>query len=89
LRWIRARLGPRTTLSVMAQYSPEHKARDLSLLDRTVRESEYERVIDLLNAMEMDSGWAQEFDSSSYYLPEFTDRERPFRGGADNTAACD
>lgn len=89
LQWIRARLGPQTTLSVMAQYSPEHKARDLPLLDRTVRESEYERVIDLLDTMGMDSGWAQEFDSSSYYLPEFTDREHPFRGGADNTAACD
>jgi putative pyruvate formate lyase activating enzyme len=89
LQWIRARLGPQTTLSVMAQYSPVHKARDLPLLDRTVRESEYERVIDLLDTMGMDSGWAQEFDSSSYYLPEFTDREYPFRGGADNTAAFD
>jgi hypothetical protein len=32
----------------------------------------------------MDNGWAQEFEASDYYRPEFEDRDRPFKGGADN-----
>jgi hypothetical protein len=33
----------------------------------------------------MDQGWAQEYEASDYYRPEFDNRERPFTGGADNT----
>ena len=84
LRWIRGRFGPRVTLSLMAQYAPAHRARLLPLLNRTVRRGEYERVIDFLGRLEMEEGWAQEFESASYYLPEFQNRDRPFRGKADN-----
>jgi putative pyruvate formate lyase activating enzyme len=84
LTWIRENLGPRITLSVMAQYFPTHKAVTTPLLDRTIRESEYHRVIALLDRLGMDDGWAQEFEASEYYRPEFEDRERPFKGGADN-----
>ncbi|MEW6509592.1 MAG: radical SAM protein [Bacteroidota bacterium] len=84
LTWIRDNLGPRTTLSVMAQYFPTHKAVTTPLLDRKIRGSEYHRVIALLDRLGMDDGWAQEFEASEYYRPEFEDRERPFKGGADN-----
>ncbi len=84
LRWIRGRFGPRATLSVMAQYSPVHRARLLPLLDRTVRPGEYDRVIDFLGTLEMEEGWAQESASASCYMPEFQNRDRPFREGADN-----
>jgi putative pyruvate formate lyase activating enzyme len=84
LRWIRKKLGPRATLSVMAQYSPAHRARLIPLLDRTVRAGEYERVINLLERLGMEEGWRQEPESSSYYMPEFQNRDHPFRGGADN-----
>ena len=77
-------LGPETTLSVMAQYFPTHKALTTPLLDRKIRESEYDKVLSLLEQFGMESGWAQEFEASEYYKPEFEDRSRPFKGGADN-----
>ena len=84
LGWIRETLGPRTTLSVMAQYFPAHKALTTPLLDRKIRESEFDRVLALLDGFGMDQGWTQEFEASEYYRPEFEDRSRPFSGGADN-----
>ena len=86
LTWIRDTLGPETTLSVMSQYFPTHKALTMPLLDRKLRESEYVKVIALLEKLGMDNGWAQEFEASDYYRPEFEDRDRPFKGEADNSA---
>jgi len=84
LRWISSELGRETTLSVMSQYFPTHKAATMPLLDRKIRQSEYDRVLAFLDQLEMEHGWAQEFEASEYYRPEFGDRERPFKGGAEN-----
>lgn len=85
LAWVKEELGAGTTLSIMAQYFPEHKARTTPLLDRKIRESEYERVLAYLDKLQMDQGWAQEYEASEYYRPEFEDRLRPFHGDADNS----
>lgn len=87
LTWIRDTLGADTTLSVMSQYFPTHRALTMPLLDRKVRESEYGRVLAFLESLGMENGWAQEFEASDYYRPEFEDRDRPFKGGADNASA--
>jgi putative pyruvate formate lyase activating enzyme len=84
LTWIKEELGRTTTLSVMSQYYPTHKALAMPLLDRKVRESEYDRVLERLEVLEMESGWIQDFDSSEYYRPEFGDRAMPFKGSANN-----
>jgi putative pyruvate formate lyase activating enzyme len=84
LQWINDDLGATTTVSVMAQYFPTHKATTTPLLDRKIRQSEYERVLAYLEELSMESGWAQEFESSEYYRPEFDDRSMPFKGGAEN-----
>jgi len=84
LTWIRDTLGADTTLSVMSQYFPTHRALTIPLLDRKVRESEYHRVLAVLENLGLDNGWAQEFEASDYYRPEFEDRDRPFKGQADN-----
>lgn len=84
LRWIKSELGGHTTLSLMSQYFPTHKALTMPLLDRKVRQSEYEKVLALLHDLGMENGWAQEYEASEYYKPEFEDRNRPFKGGADN-----
>jgi putative pyruvate formate lyase activating enzyme len=82
LRWIATELHPALTLSIMAQYFPTHAAARMPLLDRKVRESEYERVLEVLDRLGMDSGWVQEYDSAEYYRPEFADRQNPFTGDA-------
>ncbi len=84
LRWIGSELGNETTLSIMSQYFPTHKALTTPLLDRKIRQSEYERVLNFLDQLGMENGWAQEYEASEYYRPEFEDRGRPFKGGAEN-----
>jgi putative pyruvate formate lyase activating enzyme len=84
LTWIAEELGRGVTMSVMSQYYPVHKALSIPLLDRKVRESEYERVLRILGELAMDGGWIQEYGSSDYYRPEFEDREQPFKGGPRN-----
>jgi putative pyruvate formate lyase activating enzyme len=84
LRWIAEALSPELTLSVMSQYFPAHAAVTTPLLDRKLRESEYERVLALLDRWGMEKGWVQEYGASEYYRPEFENRERPFVGPADN-----
>lgn len=84
LKWVSRELGASATMSVMAQYFPTHKAAATPLLDRKIRQSEYDRVLATLDALGMENGWAQEFEASEYYRPEFEDRDRPFKGGAEN-----
>jgi putative pyruvate formate lyase activating enzyme len=84
LRWVGSALSREVTVSVMSQYYPTHRASVTPLLDRKVRESEYERVLAVLDQMGMDRGWVQEHDSAEYYRPEFENREMPFTGDAKN-----
>jgi putative pyruvate formate lyase activating enzyme len=84
LQWVAETLGPTTALSVMAQYYPAHRALSTPLLDRNVREREYARVLDQLDRWGLHTGWVQDHESAEYYRPEFEDRVRPFKGGADN-----
>lgn len=77
--WIATELDKRVTLSVMAQYYPTHKAATTELLDRRIRESEYNKVLFLLDKYGLENGWAQEFESQDYYQPDFANREEPFK----------
>ncbi len=79
LRWIAKELDNRVTLSVMSQYYPTQKAVTTELLDRHIRESEYDKVLRLLDTFGFENGWAQEFESQDYYKPDFSDRLEPFK----------
>ncbi len=84
LRWISTALDPQVTLSVMAQYYPTHKAITTELLNRRIREGEYNRVLDYLDEYGLTNGWIQDFESHEYYRPDFTDRVTPFKGQQSN-----
>jgi putative pyruvate formate lyase activating enzyme len=79
LRWIRDTLDNHVTLSIMSQYYPAHEAVHIDLLDRCLREREYERVLELLDEYGFEHGWIQEFESSGCYRPDFSNRTDPFR----------
>lgn len=79
LCWIATELDNRVTLSVMSQYYPTHRAITTVLLDRRIRESEYDKVIQLLDKYGFENGWAQEFESHDYYRPDFSNRMEPFK----------
>ena len=78
LRFI-SELDSNISLSVMSQYYPIHKALTTDLLSRNIREREYMKVLDLLDEFSFENGFLQEFESESYYRPDFKDREEPFK----------
>ena len=79
LKWISDQLGKDVALSIMSQYYPTNKAESIVLLDRHIRQSEYERVLALLDKFGIENGWMQNFESKDYYKPDFTDRAEPFK----------
>jgi putative pyruvate formate lyase activating enzyme len=89
LRWIRDELGPRTAVSLMAQYYPTNKAATdprYILLSRRISEGEWFHAVSLLEDLGMEEGFMQEYESASYYYrPDFGDSERPFKDIRDFT----
>ncbi len=77
--FIASELSPDVHISLMSQYFPAHKVRKEILLQRTVRYSEYEKVLSLLEKYDLKNGWIQEMDSFETYKPDFkNNRENPF-----------
>jgi len=83
LRWIRDELGPRTAISLMAQYYATNKAATderYILLSRRISEGEWFDAVSLLEELGMEEGFMQEYESASYYYrPDFNDVEKPFK----------
>lgn len=83
LTWIKRELSPRVAVSLMAQYYATNKAATDSryiLLSRRITEREWDKAVAILEDLEMEEGWIQEYESAShYYRPDFTDREKPFK----------
>ncbi len=77
LRWIASDLSRDVTISIMAQYYPTNKAEQNPLLSRTVREREYEKVLEMVEELGFPNGWCQEFEAERTYRPNFQ-RTMPF-----------
>jgi putative pyruvate formate lyase activating enzyme len=74
-----AELDSKIHISLMAQYYPTNRAEKNILLNRTVRNSEFTRVTELLDKYGLENGWIQEMESREFYRPNFEkDREDPF-----------
>jgi putative pyruvate formate lyase activating enzyme len=72
LTWIHDDLGPRTSVSLMAQYYPVHRAADLPGMNRRLSADEYEDVRRHFEALGFEEGFAQEPSSASRdYTPDF------------------
>lgn len=83
LRWIRDELGPRTAISLMAQYYATNKAATdprYILLSRRISEGEWFEAVSLLETLGIEEGFMQEYESASYYYrPNFEDKDKPFK----------
>jgi len=69
--------GP-PALSLMAQYHPSFKAVDHPLLNRPLEAAEYEDALSALEELKIESGYVQQLDSSSAFLPDFHHPGNPF-----------
>lgn len=78
-KFISRELDPEVHVSVMAQYYPANRAEKNILLNRTITQTEYARVIELLDKYELENVWVQELESNDFYRPFFKDnRTDPF-----------
>jgi putative pyruvate formate lyase activating enzyme len=78
-KFISKDLDHKIHISVMAQYYPTNRASRNILLNRKVTQSEYARVLDLLDKYGLENIWVQELESNESYRPYFEeDREDPF-----------
>jgi putative pyruvate formate lyase activating enzyme len=78
LSWLARELSPTVTVSLMSQYSPQHKARQIPLLARTISGAEYRAAVKRMQELGMENGWVQEMGSSEYYVPDFEREGHPF-----------
>ena len=83
LRWIKENLSPKVAITLMAQYYATNKAATderYILLSRRISEREWSKTIEILEDLEMEEGFLQEYESASYYYrPDFNDKEKPFK----------
>jgi len=78
-KFIAEELSPDVHISLMSQYYPAHKSHKDILINRTVRDSEYEKAVQLLDKYGLRNGWTQEMESTETYRPDFAaDRLNPF-----------
>ena len=77
LRFIADNLSVDVHISLMSQYHPTQAVKNHPKLHRSLREVEYDLVIDEFERLGFYRGWVQELSSSSNYQPDF-DRQHPF-----------
>jgi putative pyruvate formate lyase activating enzyme len=77
LRFVAREISPDVHVSVMSQYHPTAAVTGQPRLGRTLRQDEYERVLDEMDRLGLNTGWIQEMGSEEAYLPDFS-RDSPF-----------
>ncbi len=78
MRWIRENLSPLVAISLMSQYSPMYDAMKYPELNRRVKVSEYNRIVDLCWELGLENVFIQEMSSQDSCIPDFRDRN-PFK----------
>lgn len=72
LKWIKGNIGDKVYISLMSQYTPMYKAKELYDLNKKIEEVEYENLIDYFFEIGLENGFVQENDSSDEcYVPDF------------------
>lgn len=65
LRWLAESIGTNIAVSVMAQYTPAHKAVGMEPWGRRISRGEYEPVRDAVKELGFEQGWVQEFEGDT------------------------
>ncbi len=72
-----ADLSPDTFVSIMSQYSPQHKACNYPEINRTLTKAEYDEITDYALELGLENAFVQEIESQTQGLPDFA-QESPF-----------
>lgn len=74
LKWIKENMNNNIYVSIMAQYFPTYKARELDELNRKLTKEEYEEVENYLYELDLENGYIQELgEHEEEYVPKWED----------------
>ena len=72
LKWIKENIDNNVFVSVMAQYFPTYKAKEIEGLNRKLTKEEYEEVENYLYDLALENGYIQELgDHEEEYVPKW------------------
>ncbi len=72
LKWIKENMNEEIYVSVMAQYFPTYKAKEIEKLNRKLTRQEYKKVENYLYTLEIKNGYIQELGKhEEEYVPDF------------------
>jgi putative pyruvate formate lyase activating enzyme len=77
LDFIASEISKDAFISLMSQYHPSHKANKYPLINRRLKQSEYQEVIEYAEKLGLENCYIQELISSDDFLPDFQ-KENPF-----------
>ena len=72
LKWIKENMNNNIYVSIMAQYFPTYKARELDELNRKLTREEYDEVENYLYELDLENGYIQELgEHEEEYVPKW------------------
>ena len=72
LKWIKENIDSNVYVSIMAQYFPTYKAKEIPEIARKITKEEYEKVENYLYELDLENGYIQELgEHEEEYVPKF------------------
>ena len=72
LKWIVDNIGKEVYVSIMAQYFPTYKAKQIKELNRKINNEEYEQIEDYIYEIGIENGYMQDLgEHEEEYVPDF------------------
>lgn len=72
LQWIKNNIGKEAYISIMAQYFPTYKAKEIKKINRKITKKEFEEVESYLYELGFENGYIQELgENEEEYVPDF------------------
>ena len=69
--WVKEYL-PNAYFSLMSQYIPLFKAKEMPVINRKITQREYDKVVDYITSLDIDNCYIQELASANKnYIPNF------------------
>ena len=72
LKWINDNMPKNITVSVMAQYFPTYKAKNIEDINRKITKNEYKKIENYLYSLNLENGYIQEIgNNEEIYVPKW------------------